>query len=563
MRPQISPNDVSELPHPRVAPNGKPPDETAPGADPPNPTATPQTALAANHGAARGARPNPTVSRPVSSRYAVPASAAIIVISHNYGCFLAECLESVLNQTAPPADVLVIDDRSADDTPEVAARFTSRGVRSHRVEFGNVHQSRRAGFEAATAEVLCFLDADDLLPPDYLASGLRAFSSPSVGVVYSDVEFFGDDSGCSQYPFEVDRASLERDNHIHAGSLVRREALRLSRAFDLDIDPLLTQGDWFLWRQVLRDGWRACKQRALYRYRRHGANWTGAMRQTCADYFDYAGLAHETITLFVPLSGRAALWPDLAAYLARQSWPHGNVRLILFDSSADDSFAAHVREWVARCDYADVRHIRAGVSRAGLADDDRFRRQIQAEVRVAMARIYNRLARDAATDYVWVLEDDILPPDDACERLLRGFDRQTASVSGTYPSRHDGLPCAWDWNLHHFSRPGIGVQPVYGNGFGCVVLRGGILRAAVFQATGDYDRVFYRQVHDAGLNAKVDWRVVCDHRRTLFPLHLGEGQGEGMGEGRGEGSSWAGFPTCSKENGLTDSEALAMQGPDP
>jgi len=40
------------------------------------------------------------------------------------------------------------------------------------------------------------------------------------------------------------------------------------------------------------------------------------------------------------------------------------------------------------------------------------------------------------------------------------------------------------------------------------------LRTTVFQGTGDYDRVFYRQLQGTALKAKVDWRVVCDHRPT-------------------------------------------------
>ena len=448
---------------------------------------------------------------------------AVIVISHNYGQFLAECLESVLAQTVVPTEVLVIDDSSTDETPDVARQFASRHVTYRRVSCRNVHQARRAGFEATSAEVLCFLDADDSLPPDYLAAGLPLFSDPAVGLVYSDVELFGEsmpttatatDARCSNYPAEFDRAYLERDNFLHAGSLVRREALYLSRAFEHSIDPLLTQGDWFLWRHVLGDGWTAVKQPAFYKYRQHGTNWTGLMRQIPNDYFSYAGLRHETVTLFIPLSGRSTLWPALAAYLDRQTWPHAQVRLVLMDTSQDPGFSRKVQKWIASCDYPDVRHVRAAVARAGVADDNRYQPQVRDQVRLAVARIYNRLAREVSTDYAWVIEDDILPPADACERLLRGFNRDTASVSGIYLSRYDGLPSVWGEDCRHLSSPADGLQFTYGNGFGCVVLRGGVLRSTVFRAQGDYDRVFYRQLHASGLKAKIDWRVVCEHRHV-------------------------------------------------
>ena len=65
---------------------------------------------------------------------------SVVVISHNYGRFLPESLESVFNQTHPPDEVLLIDDASDDNTPEFATRS---GVDYHRVEYRNVHDSRR------------------------------------------------------------------------------------------------------------------------------------------------------------------------------------------------------------------------------------------------------------------------------------------------------------------------------------------------------------------------------------------------------------------------------------
>ena len=93
---------------------------------------------------------------------------AVAVIFHNYGCYLAEALESVLEQTRQPDEIIVIDDSSTDDTPQVAARYAHRKVRYERVTVRNVYQARRAGFEATESQALCFLDADDNLFPTEL-----------------------------------------------------------------------------------------------------------------------------------------------------------------------------------------------------------------------------------------------------------------------------------------------------------------------------------------------------------------------------------------------------------
>lgn len=439
-----------------------------------------------------------------------PLSVAVVVLSHNYGRFLTECLESVLRQSRRPEDILVVDDASDDDTDWVARQFAPR-VRYLRVNVRNVHAARREGMEATRADVLCFLDADDLLGDHYLEEGLKAFQASDIAVAYSDLSKFGATHGRSDFPMTYDRGRLACDNFIHAGSLVLREALVQTQAFEKPIDPLITQADWFLWRQVLQGSWRAEKQAGLYRYRQHGTNWTHAMRRAASGYYEYAGLAHEVITLCLPLSGRREAWELCREFLTRQAWPHTQVRLLLLDTSQQPAFSAAVRDWLAHCDYPDVHYRSVAVARPGLADEDRQRDDVQQAVRLAMARIYNAIASSRLTDYVWILEDDVVPPDDACERLLRGFDETTASVSAVYPSRFDQQPCVWDQHRQHYRTSSPGLQAVHGNGFGCVVLRRGVLQRTAFRHHDDFDRLFYDELAVAGWTTKVDWSVACQH----------------------------------------------------
>lgn len=440
-----------------------------------------------------------------------PKSVAVVIPCHNYAAYLADAIRSVLQQTRGADEILVVDDASTDNTEEIVRSFSSRGVGYLRVDFNDVQRARHAGFAATRSDALCFLDADDLLAADYLEKGLDAFDRLEVGVVYSDLGYFGEKCGRTRYPERCDRGAIERMNFLHIGCLARREALAISRALEQQIDDPQASEDWLLWRRILADGWQARKQPALYRYRRHAGARSASRATRSADYFQRASLALETITLFIPLSGRIALWPGLAAFLDRQTWPHDRTRLVLFDTSQNDIFSQRVRAWIAGCDYADVRHVRASVGAPGLADNPRH--TAAREVSLAMARIYNQMARELTTNYVWVVEDDMLPPDDAGERLLRGFDEQTASVSGAYLSRLAHGYVAWTSDRHH-RRPTGGLQKIDGNGFGCVVLRGQVVRDALFTATIDYaayDNAFYYRLAVSGLLAKIDWSVECRH----------------------------------------------------
>lgn len=437
---------------------------------------------------------------------------SVIVVCHNYGRFLRGCIESVRRQGDAVADILVVDDSSADETPDVAAEFASSGVRYLRVEERSVHRAREAGLRATTGQVVCFLDADDELAEGYIELGLQEFAAePGIGIVYSDVELFDAGSGRSFYPQEFSRDRLACDNFMHAGSLVLREALLQADAFSTPIDPLLTQADWHLWKKVCQAGWKAKKQSGTYRYRKHAANWSLDMKQAHRGYFEYAGLAAEVITLVIPLSGREEIWQRQAGFLNRQQWPRDQLRVLLHDASGNPAFGGMVKRWVADSNFPDIRYLAVPPLRMGLADENRRDPEVQHEVRCAMARIYNRIAREASTDYVWILEDDIIPPDDICERLLRGFDSETASVSALYRSRFDNKPCVWDSHRQHYEDERPGVRLVHGNGFGCVMLRGGIFRNTVFRSEDDFDRIFYDQISAANWKCKVDWGAECEH----------------------------------------------------
>lgn len=443
---------------------------------------------------------------------AVIADVAVIVPCHNYGRFLAECLESVLSQTARPAEVVVVDDSSTDDTAEVAARYADRGVRYLRVECGNVNLSRLAGMQATTAGLLCFLDSDDTLAPDYIAKAVAALGAdPGAAIAYTDMVTFGADSGRMVHPRDPAKADITRENYIHAGSVVRRVAVESVRTLDIPKLPLSLE-DWELWRAIMSDGWRAVKTTSVYHYRKHAGSMSWRIVQRQASYYDLAALERAQVTIAIPLSGRWKWWPRMRNWLEWQTWLHGQCRLILLNTSSDADFAREVRAWLMTCDYPAVQYAAMDVGDSGLADQDRTKQAAYKGVQRAMPRIYNRLRQEIATPWAMIVEDDVLPPDDAIERLLRGFDTATVSVSGAYRSRYQPSYVAWRPDGLSYAQRGTGVETVGGNGFGCVMLRSSVLRGTVLHhgGNGDFDPNFYREL-PAGSVAKIDWSVLCDH----------------------------------------------------
>ncbi len=101
----------------------------------------------------------------------VPPVAAIITC-HNYGRFLGEAIESVLAQDHPNLEIVVVDDRSTDETAAVAAGYAGRGVRYIQSPQGGAGQARNAGLRATSAQLVAFLDADDAWLPHRVAAGV-------------------------------------------------------------------------------------------------------------------------------------------------------------------------------------------------------------------------------------------------------------------------------------------------------------------------------------------------------------------------------------------------------
>lgn len=91
---------------------------------------------------------------------------SVLIVTHNYARYLAQCLDSVLAQTFQDFEIILVDDGSTDETRAVAALYPR--VRYVFQERAGVSRARNRALEEARGEFAAFLDADDFWPDDRL-----------------------------------------------------------------------------------------------------------------------------------------------------------------------------------------------------------------------------------------------------------------------------------------------------------------------------------------------------------------------------------------------------------
>jgi len=196
------------------------------------------------------------------------AKVAIIVPCYNQGEYLAECLESVFQQTFSDWICIVVNDGSTDKTQDVVERFRQRDHRIYYFKQSNqgVAAARNNGINSCDSEFILPLDADDRLARSYLETTVKVLMSDrDINVVYSQCQLFGNTNQIFVLP-NYSFSTLLRSNIITSTALYRRHDFKKTSGYDEVISGL---EDWDFWLSLLdKDSQVIRIDQVLFYYRR-------------------------------------------------------------------------------------------------------------------------------------------------------------------------------------------------------------------------------------------------------------------------------------------------------
>lgn len=217
---------------------------------------------------------------------------SVIIPAYNQGHYLAGCVESIRKCGVNDVEVVIVDDGSTDNTPEIVRSI--EGVKYIRQDNQGLPATRNNGFAGSSGEYLLFLDSDDRMLPGMAAKVIALFERhKEVDVICGDALMGNDEEGYVSWIetyggkdfFEVPHTVGERGFRIFTGKdLLRRMAV---------INPVVTNGtfmrrsafvksgmfdtertgseDWELWMRMASMGMKfGYVEEKLSVYTRHG-----------------------------------------------------------------------------------------------------------------------------------------------------------------------------------------------------------------------------------------------------------------------------------------------------
>lgn len=163
-----------------------------------------------------------------------PAPVSCLITAYNAAPYIEEAVQSLVQQTRPPAEIILVDDGSTDDTAARAQEAGGGLLRVIRQENSGVAMGRNRGLKEASQPFVMFADADDISLPNRIAWCLEAFDEvPERDAVFANWRNFWIEALAHEETDGSSRApSGEQTSRYLCTGMYRADLVRAVGAFD-------------------------------------------------------------------------------------------------------------------------------------------------------------------------------------------------------------------------------------------------------------------------------------------------------------------------------------------
>jgi len=181
---------------------------------------------------------------------------SVLMPTHNRADVVGFAIRSVLAQTEPDFELLIVGDGCTDGTAEVVASFSDARIRWFDLpkapHFG--YANRNIGLRQARGELIAYAAHDDLLLPDHLDRLAAGIDARSCDWIYSRPLWVSTDGVIVPFAVNLELADerrffLERANSIPMGCVVHRKSC--FERFGYWPEDVKESGDWHIWRRIV------------------------------------------------------------------------------------------------------------------------------------------------------------------------------------------------------------------------------------------------------------------------------------------------------------------------
>jgi glycosyltransferase involved in cell wall biosynthesis len=205
-----------------------------------------------NHHSKGETMSNPTPDSPRN----IPA-VSVIIPAYNQARYVRKSIQSVFDQTYPDFELIVVDDGSTDETPQILASIHDPRMRVVRQQNAGLSAARNTGLRESSAPLVTLLDSDDFFLPDKLYV-LKEYldTHADIGMVSGGTQYVDQDDQVFAEAIESTGsldlpAILFRNPFTPSAVMVRREWFDTVGMFD---ETLRACEDWNLWQRMAYAG---------------------------------------------------------------------------------------------------------------------------------------------------------------------------------------------------------------------------------------------------------------------------------------------------------------------